>query len=690
MPGLATVDFAGITIALQLEEVTNQEREVQLSKSFNDLQKDRYPITVRFNDSPEAWWRVQPGNPYAEPEMTTTYRWLIEQEEATLISQHAILPQTYRNRRSTLMRFLQHRGRTIDTPIGPELDREFDSACNEFLQSAGLSGKAAADKRYLLASWKTALTNARVTAGSPTPRERVELEFHVRLRAAVDASRISLSRLSAESNVPIATLIGWYRQKRKPFEKNFSALRRIETVLGLARDDLVRPATLARPGSHSAPRPVIASRVRHGEQVRLKYRLPLSDVGPQLRGQWAALFDYKTSHDPELERSTRGKWRLVPSAQTSVKSHAMNTIGASLSASADIYWSKVASFLGMLRLDTSSGGLALPTAAVQTLAWLAVPRAIEAYFRFREQRSEGAINTSIVGFASFVLSLTHPKTGWLTQHPELLDTLPPAALDGLNWNDALRLVQKKANNWTTGFSGRSRDPSEPIRPLLDLPAPLAPVFSAVERLDEAALAELGGTLEAAKRKQEALLLTMLVSNPLRKKNYMHLSVDPSGSGNLYRSSSGSYRIRLDNEALKNWKAKQGDVYDAPLPAMLTARLEEFLQTWRPILLQGRKVNTLFVNPASPGERWNGISDRVREITSKMIPGCAGFGMHGFRHLVATAWLKCHPEDFLTVSELLNDKLETVLKAYAHLRKDDSFGKYESYLIRTCNPKGPAR
>lgn len=54
-------------------------------------------------------------------------------------------------------------------------------------------------------------------------------------------------------------------------------------------------------------------------------------------------------------------------------------------------------------------------------------------------------------------------------------------------------------------------------------------------------------------------------------------------------------------------------------------------------------------------------------------------MHAFRHLVATDWLSQHPNDFLTVAELLNDKLDTVIRNYAHLKRDTSFSRYEQHI-----------
>ncbi|MBQ5942252.1 hypothetical protein J8847_19725, partial [Massilia sp. AB1] len=85
---------------------------------------------------------------------------------------------------------------------------------------------------------------------------------------------------------------------------------------------------------------------------------------------------------------------------------------------------------------------------------------------------------------------------------------------------------------------------------------------------------------------------------------------------------------------------------------------------------------------SIGGLWKGISKTILRLTRRYIPGSPGFGPHAVRHLVATTWLRKNPGDFLTVAELLNDSLKTVLENYAHLRRDDSFARYEAQIAQS--------
>ncbi|RQP28081.1 hypothetical protein DF156_18790 [Burkholderia ubonensis] len=107
-------------------------------------------------------------------------------------------------------------------------------------------------------------------------------------------------------------------------------------------------------------------------------------------------------------------------------------------------------------------------------------------------------------------------------------------------------------------------------------------------------------------------------------------------------------------------------------------MEEYLDEFRPRLLRANpKADWLFPNEDSG--KWTSLNKHFFRLTRRLIPQTPGFGPHALRHLVATDYLRKHSNDFLTVSQLLHDKLETVLAEYAHLRQDDAFAKYEVHL-----------
>lgn len=228
--------------------------------------------------------------------------------------------------------------------------------------------------------------------------------------------------------------------------------------------------------------------------------------------------------------------------------------------------------------------------------------------------------------------------------------------------------------------GVSRSPKEPIAALLDSDEPLRPLLKAINRMDMKASQCRPGSKAEAIHKRNALLLALLVSNPLRQRSIASITWFPFGGGSLRGSSETGWRITLGQVQQKNGGSKRGRNYDVKVADWVKPRLEAYLEEYRDTLLCGKPSNYLFVSSRGAGI-WKDITKTVIRLTRKFIPGCPGFGPHAVRHLVATDWLRKYPGEFLTVAELLNDRLETVLAEYAHLKRDDSFARYETHVLR---------
>ncbi|WP_454741331.1 hypothetical protein [Cupriavidus necator] len=240
-------------------------------------------------------------------------------------------------------------------------------------------------------------------------------------------------------------------------------------------------------------------------------------------------------------------------------------------------------------------------------------------------------------------------------------------------------THKLSLEWKKAAVNTSRIPQEAIQGLLVLNEPLAPVFRAIEEIDRAAAESPSGSLKEALNKRDALLLSMLVANPLRLRNYIIMQHCPNGSGHLYVRQDGQWRLRFAPSEFKNEIGAARNPYDAPLPLALSDRIVDYLCEYRPRLVQ-KHPNARWVFPSSrSAEPWSGLSKHVFRLTKRYLPETLGIGEHYFRHLVATDYLKKHPEDYPTVAQLLHDKLETVLSEYAHLSHDDAFAKYERHL-----------
>jgi integrase len=224
----------------------------------------------------------------------------------------------------------------------------------------------------------------------------------------------------------------------------------------------------------------------------------------------------------------------------------------------------------------------------------------------------------------------------------------------------------------------SRDPKAPIANLLSQEQPLKPILEAIERIEQAAAAAPPGGLTEARLRRDALLISMLLSNPLRVRAFITMTWKPDGTGMLRGSSAAGWRIHLQPSHIKNGGSRAGKDYSVRVAKWVQPRLDAYREEYRATLLQGRESPYLFVSSAGP-HMWTSMQKHLAKLTATYIPGSPGFGPHAFRHLVATDWLQQFPNDYLTVAELLNDKLETVLASYAHLKRDSSFSRYEEHV-----------
>jgi len=101
---------------------------------------------------------------------------------------------------------------------------------------------------------------------------------------------------------------------------------------------------------------------------------------------------------------------------------------------------------------------------------------------------------------------------------------------------------------------------------------------------------------------------------------------------------------------------------ALLPRPLIGILEEYRSESRPTLLNGRNCDTLFVSSVGSVMDQEYVSNLVSDLTLRY--GGRRVTPHLFRDIVAFAWLKTHPKDYLTLSKMLWHKnISTTIKYY---------------------------
>ncbi|GAB3647832.1 hypothetical protein GCM10028813_11250 [Ramlibacter alkalitolerans] len=619
--------------------------------------------------------------------MATTYVLLIERHTARLreTSTSTSKEQIVRNHLTALRAFLRSHNLSETAPVGTEMTTDFADAVERHVAASGLGGRSRSDRFGLLRAWKTTFEYMQKGPESKSiGRQRRSAEaavadmtpFERGLRAALKSQGLCPKRAAHLAGISPSALGRWTRGAL-PNQRSTQNLPRLENVLKLEPGTL---STLLHESlTEDGPTHVSAYRQRQSAAPKISYSLKREEVSQDLLNEWRSLLAYKTDVVPsgELKRRAGAEWTLVEADQAARAPTEFNSLDGLVADTADGDWKRVARFLGFLRLE-QHGGYGRPVDDVQTLAWLAVPEAVTAFLNFMTKRSCGLKHMGHAVFCSLVASLTSAEYGYLAQSQELLAKLPADIVKGRSWSTLCLKAYAIARTWKSKSKDVSRSPADALQFFLNQSFPLAPVFAAMKKLRrQGDLAARGSTEEAVARRDE-VLLGLLSSNPLRSKNIGNLTLQALKSGgNIYKTATGDWRLRILGKHMKNRKRVRAQIYDVPIAKWLTGRLDDYVTHFRPVLVgEGQDCGLLFVTRA--GARLN-VSARVYSLTKTLIPQSGGIYTHAFRHLVATDWLTRNPNDFLTVSELLNDTIAVVMKNYAHLKKDVAFVRYEVYL-----------
>lgn len=624
--------------------------------------------------------------------MSATYEQLIEfhtnriQRESTSENPEQIV----RNHLTALRGFIDSAGKSTGSPIGDEMASEFGPAVRSHLARMNVSERSASDRRSLLNAWKTsfALMGA---APEVTVRGRERRRansapinanpFERGLKAALRNAGIAPKRAAILAGISTSAIGRWTRGAL-PNIRSADTFTKLEAVLKLPSGHLSQ--LLNETQGTLAP----VHRNEYREQLKQRnqntYFLKESDLTDEFRREWRALLEYKTSTlltDTTDRKRGHTNWTTSVLKNTQASIETITSIGGRDVPSARAYWPRVCSFLGYLQLPKSHGGYGLKPTDAQTLAWFCIPEALNGYLTFLTERSGGLRHTGHAVFCGFVAALTNSQRGFLARSPELVDRLPTDAVRGRSWPDLCRAAIQTALFWKASSTDVSRNPVSPIQSLLDQEEPLLDIFKAMTKLrDRAVHAPAGSVAEALARRDE-VLLGLLASNPLRKKNIIELTYRADNSGNIYCTAAGEWRIRLKSSAFKNGKRRRHDAsrsrpYDVRVASWLDELISDYVKYFRPVLATEDVDNFFLTKNGNPLYDLSGV---VLRLTRELIPGSGGFGPHAFRHLVATDWLNRNPNDFLTVAELLNDSLAVVMSTYAHLRRDHAFKRHASQL-----------
>jgi len=217
-------------------------------------------------------------------------------------------------------------------------------------------------------------------------------------------------------------------------------------------------------------------------------------------------------------------------------------------------------FFGFLILSREKGGLGADPGSL-SLVHLSSPELLHAFLNW-VYRYRGHYNAGDQAFLAFAAMLLHPETGWLSQQKGMVKSL--AAIEP---EFSCRQVTAARRNWSSwcknalDYTRRalkddeliqiSRDPFDPIRPILESDEPIAALDMLFERVAAAIPMATGLNLtERARAYRDVILVGLEIETRLRRKNLSSLTYDPAGTGQLRREKD-RYIIEIPWREFKN-------------------------------------------------------------------------------------------------------------------------------------------
>jgi integrase len=178
--------------------------------------------------------------------------------------------------------------------------------------------------------------------------------------------------------------------------------------------------------------------------------------------------------------------------------------------------------------------------------------------------------------------------------------------------------------------------------------------------------------------QMSLIIRLLTWIPMRQRQIREMQL----KHNLYRHN-GTWTITFQGTELKVARrdGRENEVtYD--VPRHLQPLLEEWLEQWRPRLIQTPDCPLVFINTS--GKPWNSarLCHAIESLTFKF--GGVAVNPHMFRHIWATEYLKA-TRDAAGAAKWLGDTVATVMKHYAHLLDADAAKGPTQWMQAQLNP-----
>jgi hypothetical protein len=586
------------------------------------------------------------------------------------------------NFRSAMRGWMKEFGLPEASPVGAELGSEYSAALarrTATLRAAGVSRQTISAHRSMLSRCRDEFAALRQEEERAAERRDLSATLDA-LFVASGMTETGVCRLAGLSTI---SLNNWRTGRCVPSKGSLPALARLEAVLGTDPGTLAAKLPHVLYGEKGSYRVGQTAFRRHAQELQ-KRPFGMNTFPPRLRAEWDSLYLFYTDAAWAAARGMKrnGRWRV--------------RAGENFCPTRERIRRALASYFGYLCLPaegaSAGSGKGYSPEAV-SLALISDAGLISDYLRFKKERTYlQRHNGSTLLFLTLCAALLRPETGFIWQSPELGARLPDPVARGA-WQDwcgrnrsVINEIRKKLVK--DGEIAKTRDPFVPIgRIITDNRHPVDALLDFADAYEADLPPANAPPRPRAAHFQLVLLIRFATFIPLRVYNFCAMTYRRDNTGNLYAKTDGSWWVRFSASELKNHLGAAKDApFDVPLHESLWPYVEGHLFTHRPSLAGADDCDYVFrparhCRVAARGARVPECSlwRQIYVATQSYIPDCAGFGMHAFRHIVATEYMKNYRDGVSVAAAILNDRESTVKKCYGLLLPSDRFDDWYEHV-----------
>lgn len=556
----------------------------------------------------------------------------------------------------------------------------------------------------------------------------------------IDTVEDFIAEAGLEAHATEITL--WHERKSEPAEASIDLVARVETffavapgaLMGLVRNFFGKsgkpnaaslyPPSLSGKKLRAYARPLLPANwaylpmslkeeigldireeyntsIAHRQRARSGYRKRIV-FNPHLQAGWNDLVEYKTKLISSEPRATR--WTSE--------------------ATTDRNAGTVSGYFTALALPKEEGGAECDPANFR-LAHLVSIRGLQIFCEFEFKDNGGCLNGDWRAFTGICSTLStdqaHTRGGQKTNVPGFIRMHHKYALeiarddplfseaefeeiqtpDG--WQNYLtRFNQLVWQTWADVGSGiqRTRDPSAPIKPILESETPL----DALTDMTDACIAALpdpnDSQLSRAVAVRRCLLVIVVNNTLLRVGSIASTKCYGSGSGSLTKIGDG-WRLFIPKSDLKaeGQLLRFTDGFTFVFPSEYNSIIDEYMKVSRPLLLNNKVCDSLFITRDGNAMTADSLSNDYRmqtwkhvvyhEVTGTGVRGTEAFSTHAGRHVGGTDIIKNTNNPNLAADALLNSP-RTILKVYAFVAAEHRTKKVGEYMSKRRGDRRASR